>query len=166
MLNADDIAQALREEGDSDASARTVHYYRRQGILPPAYGRGDSAFGPEHLALMREARRLRREGLSVEEVRARLAGAAAPGDRPPSPAPATLTASAPVLQQQTSVDEAIRARGRRLPRSLRLRGGFVLQVPPDAADDLVARLYTAIDITLAAEQTTSRPKPSKRKAPR
>ena len=166
MLNADDIAEALRKEGDAEVSARTVHFYRRQGILPPAYGRGDSAFGPEHLALMREARRLRREGLSVEDVRARLAAGPPPRDTTLSQPPPMLAASAPTTKPQTVVDEAIRIRGPRLPRSLRLRGGFVLQVPPDADDDLVARLYTAIDSTLAAQQAASKPKPNKGIGPR
>ena len=147
MLNADDIASALRSEGDDEVSARTVHFYRQQGILPPAYGRGDTAFGPEHLALMREARRLRRAGESLERIRDRLAARRTSTEAKRGRA---LAASAPSPSPAVAAD-ALRARSGRLPRSLRLRGGFVLQCPPDAGDDLVARLYTAIDSILAAE---------------
>jgi len=127
VLNAEDIAAALRKEGDDEVSPRTVHFYRQQGILPPAYGRGDSAFGPEHLALMREARRLRRAGLALEEIKQRLAGPAAPV-APAMPlqamSAATLRSPAPMAE---TVSDAVRARGGRMPRSLRFRDGFVIQ---------------------------------------
>src|ERR1019366_4125159 len=74
MLDAKEMARLVREEdGDREITPSTVHYYTQLGILPPAVGRGKGAFAPEHLARLRLARRLRREGMSLAAIRDELA---------------------------------------------------------------------------------------------
>src|ERR1035441_1119935 len=73
MLDAKEMARLVREEdGDSEITSSTVHYYTQLGILPPAIGRGKGAFAPEHLARLRVARRLRRQGWSIAAIREEL----------------------------------------------------------------------------------------------
>jgi DNA-binding transcriptional MerR regulator len=60
-------------ERETDISARTIRYYVSEGMLPPAYGRGPSAtYDLGHLLRLQMIGRLKREGLSLGEVKSRL----------------------------------------------------------------------------------------------
>lgn len=51
---------------------RTVHFYTQQGILPPPSGAGLGArYGQEHLVRLRLVPVLRRQGLRLDDIRAR-----------------------------------------------------------------------------------------------
>src|SRR5258707_14715663 len=135
MLDAKQIAAIVREQDhDEEVRPSTLHYYVQAGIVPPAVGRGRSAYAPEHLARFRLARRLKREGLSLAEIReevnrrfarAHLA-AAELKDAPATPRSDT-------------------------PRTLRFKGGFSLQVPAGTSDEQVARLYAAVAAAIGKE---------------
>src|SRR6266700_8385669 len=80
MLDARQIAEIVRtQDQDSEVSPSTLHYYVQVGILPPAIGRGRSGYTPEHLSRFRLARRLKREGAGLAEIRRRL-GRMTPGE--------------------------------------------------------------------------------------
>jgi DNA-binding transcriptional MerR regulator len=169
MLDAKQIAEIVRrQDHDQQVSPSTLHYYVQVGILPPAVGRGRSGYTPEHLSRFRLARRLRRQGSALAEIRERLRdmshadvaselGAAeheAPPPyrlAPPTPLLAAEAAS-PVLDEAATrysiATEALRARSGDTPRTLRFRGGFSLQVPAGTDDEQIARLYTAIEAVL------------------
>src|SRR6266700_6369089 len=73
MLDARQIAEIVRtQDQDSEVSPSTLHYYVQVGILPPAVGRGRSGYTPEHLSRFRLARRLKRGGAGLAEIRQRL----------------------------------------------------------------------------------------------
>lgn len=60
-------------ERETEISSRTIRYYVSEGMLPPAYGRGPSAtYDLGHLLRLQMIGRLKREGLSLGEVRDRL----------------------------------------------------------------------------------------------
>ncbi len=60
-------------ERETETSARTIRYYVSEGILPPAYGRGPSAtYDLGHLLRLQMIGRLKRDGLSLGDIRARL----------------------------------------------------------------------------------------------
>jgi DNA-binding transcriptional MerR regulator len=60
-------------ERETEISARTIRYYVSEGMLPPAYGRGPSAtYDLGHLLRLQMIGRLKREGLSLGEVKSRL----------------------------------------------------------------------------------------------
>jgi DNA-binding transcriptional MerR regulator len=68
-LSADEIAAILRAEGDESISARTVHYYAEQKLLPsPEYDGTRPRYTAVHLDAMREARRRKREGQRLREI--------------------------------------------------------------------------------------------------
>jgi DNA-binding transcriptional MerR regulator len=170
MLDAKQIAQIIRrQDQDEEVTASTLHYYVQVGILPPAVGRGRSGYTPEHLMRFRLARRMKRQGTALAEIRERLQGmspaqvaselAAIETEGPApyravQPAPLVLRdrARTPLDQAATRYSlaaEALRARpGRDTPRTLRFRGGFSLQVPAGTGDEQIARLYTAIEAAL------------------
>ncbi len=55
--------------------ARTVRLYIAKGLVPPPRRAGrDAAYGPEHLEALRRIREGQREGLTLEQIRHRLAG--------------------------------------------------------------------------------------------
>ena len=57
----------------SNVTARTVHFYIQQGLLPPAGSPGPGAkYDEGHLARLRLIRRLQREHLPLAEIRKRL----------------------------------------------------------------------------------------------
>src|SRR5215831_6326062 len=92
MLDARQIAEVVRtRDGDQEVSASTLHYYVQVGILPPAVGRGRSSYTPEHLSRFRLARRLKRQGVGLADIRERLtamnAGEVAAEMSPPLPLP-------------------------------------------------------------------------------
>jgi DNA-binding transcriptional MerR regulator len=67
--------------------ARTIRLYISKGLLPGPlrYGRG-ATYGQEHLETLAAIRRLQAEGLTLEEIRRRLAGETGAGSVPePSP---------------------------------------------------------------------------------
>ncbi|HEY4026858.1 MAG TPA: helix-turn-helix domain-containing protein [Candidatus Dormibacteraeota bacterium] len=179
MLDARQIAEIVRrQDHDPGVGPSTLHYYVQVGILPPAVGRGRSGYTPEHLTRFRLARRLKREGISLAQIRQRL-GQMSPAEvaaaLAPAPAPTELDATAvpytvapprAMLLGETAArqveeaatrysiaTEALRARPGDTPRTLRFRGGFSLQVPAGTGDDQIARLYTAIEAAL--DQTAS-----------
>jgi DNA-binding transcriptional MerR regulator len=173
MLDARQIAEIVRtQDRDPEVSPSTLHYYVQVGILPPAVGRGRSGYTPEHLSRFRLARRLKRGGAGLAEIRQRLGrmtpdeiaaelggtGAAAPAVYPtPRTAvhvlrdPGPPAPSAPDTRY-TFAAEALRARPDGTPRTLRFRGGFSLQVPAGTGDDQIARLYAAIEAVLNEEE--------------
>jgi DNA-binding transcriptional MerR regulator len=178
MLDAKQIAEILRRQDlDQEVTPSTLHYYVQVGILPPAVGRGRSGYTPEHLTRFRLARRLKRQGAALAEIRERLrdmspeqvASELAAGQTPAGPAagaaqgqaPAALPYrlapdSAPLLLGEAATrysiaTDALRARAGETPRTLRFRGGFSLQVPAGTSDDQIARLYTAIEAVLDEE---------------
>lgn len=60
-------------ERETEISARTIRYYVSEGMLPPAYGRGPSAtYDLGHLLRLQMIGRLKKDGLSLGDVRARL----------------------------------------------------------------------------------------------
>jgi len=179
MLDAKQIAEIVRrQDQDSQVSPSTLHYYVQVGILPPAVGRGRSGYTPEHLSRFRLARRMKRQGSALAEIRERLrdmspaavaselaaaASGTAAGAPGAAPAPYRLApplaaavhlgeAVAPQLDEAASrysiATEALRARPGDTPRTLRFRGGFSLQVPAGTSDEQIARLYTAVEAAL------------------
>jgi DNA-binding transcriptional MerR regulator len=172
MLDAKQIAEIVRgQDHDQEVSPSTLHYYVQVGILPPAVGRGRSGYTPEHLSRFRLARRLKREGAPLAQIRERLGqmspgdvaaalGSAAPGQQTTPPAerheaPPVYAApqATPLLLGEAATRyniaaEALRARPGDTPRTLRFRGGFSLQVPAGTSDEQIARLYTAIEAVL------------------
>jgi DNA-binding transcriptional MerR regulator len=182
MLDAKQIAEIVRsQDRDAEVSPSTLHYYVQVGILPPAVGRGRSGYTPEHLSRFRLARRLKREGAGLAEIRDRL-GRMTPGEiaaelsgEPAAPGrvraiyaapgPAALTLHEPGSPEPGGAGtadesatryriaaEALRARPAGTPRTLRFRGGFSLQVPAGTPDEQIARLYTAIEAVLNEEE--------------
>ena len=169
MLDARQIAEiARRQDGDPEASVSMLHYYVQVGILPPALGRGRNSYTPEHLTRFRLARRLKRDGAGLAEIRERLGrltpdqvaaelarraaqslGAAASLAGPYAVrAPRPLAVHEPPATPVSLAAEALRARSGAAPRTLRFRGGFSLQVPAGTTDDRIARLYAAIEAVL------------------
>jgi DNA-binding transcriptional MerR regulator len=56
-------------------TGRTVRYYVSQGLIPPAHGRGPSAtYNRSHILRLNAIRRLKAEGLPLEEIKQRLNG--------------------------------------------------------------------------------------------
>jgi DNA-binding transcriptional MerR regulator len=178
MLDAEDLAGAVRKlDRDPDVSQSTVHYYTQAGILPPAIGRGRNSYTPEHLARFRLARRLRHSGLGLADIRKQVSslsredlvtalpdlaqGPNQPLRKPARPSrgsagsaglnvkvrrakstPATPPARDPL------VTHALRALPGKLPRTLRFRQGYSLSCPPQASDEVIARLYATIENVL------------------
>ena len=55
---------------DSGLSERTVRYYIQEGLVPPAIGRGRSAYyTPEHMQRLAQIRAWRAEHRSLDEMR-------------------------------------------------------------------------------------------------
>jgi DNA-binding transcriptional MerR regulator len=161
MLDAEDLAGAVRKlDHDNEVSESTVHYYTQAGILPPAIGRGRHSYTPEHLARFRLARRLRHRGLGLADIRKRvsslsreqlvtafpeLGGRRTGKVRKAKSAPASAAVSDPL------VAHALRALPGKLPRTLRFPHGYSLSCPPQASDELIARLYATIEPLLRDE---------------
>lgn len=58
--------EALKAEGFTVSSLR---YYRRIGLLPPAYGRGPGArYGDEHIIILRKVKHSRDQHRSLAEI--------------------------------------------------------------------------------------------------
>jgi len=73
MLDAKQIAEIVRrQDHDHEVSPSTLHYYVQVGILQPAVGRGRSGYTPEHLTRFRLARRMKRDGATLAQIRERL----------------------------------------------------------------------------------------------
>jgi DNA-binding transcriptional MerR regulator len=183
MLDAKQIAEIVRRQDlDQEVSPSTLHYYVQVGILPPAVGRGRSTYTPEHLTRFRLARRLKRQGSALAQIRERLRDmspaqvsaelAAGAAQAPPAhaahqPAPLVLREdSGPPSDEAATLysiaTDALRARSGDTPRTLRFRGGFSLQVPAGTGDEQIARLYTAIEAVLdpaAADRPEQSPQP-------
>jgi DNA-binding transcriptional MerR regulator len=173
MLDANEMARLVRDQdGDGEVTPSTVHYYTQLGLLPPAVGRGKGAFTPEHLARFRLARRLRRQGLSLAEIRDQMARV---GQRdlagmvlepPPVPAPSARRIIAAAAQAAATPPERSPDPGTALaasalrekaeaPRTLRFRGGFALQLPAGVPDEMVARIYASVEKVLDREVPAS-----------
>jgi len=174
VLDAEDVAAAVRKlDRDPKVSESTVHYYTQAGILPPALGRGPNSYTPEHVALFRLARRLRRSGLGLGDIRKQVSslsreqvatalgdseGAGRPGRKPARPSRGARgpVGRSPKVRKGTSpranvpvidplVVQALRALPGKLPRTLRFPQGYSLSCPPEASDELIARLYATIE---------------------
>lgn len=74
-----DDALTLDELADAaDVSPRLVRYYLERGLLPsPKFKSRATRYGPAYLPRLRAIRRLREEGLGVEEIQKRLRKASA-----------------------------------------------------------------------------------------
>src|SRR5512139_2544496 len=76
------LAELLnREISDprDEVSRRTIRYFVQEGLLQEPYGLGRGKhYGPEHLQRLREIRDLQRQGLTLSQVRERLARASRP----------------------------------------------------------------------------------------
>src|SRR5262245_14576001 len=58
----------------SGLTVRTVRQYSARGVLPKARFRGAyTVYGPEHVGRLRAIRRLRKQGLDLDEIRDALA---------------------------------------------------------------------------------------------
>jgi DNA-binding transcriptional MerR regulator len=154
MLDANEMARQLRDiDGDAEVTTSTVHYYTQVGILPPAIGRGRGAFTPEHLARLRVARQLRRQGRSLAEIRDELARTslkellAQAGSSEP-----LISSAAFVIPDETRLRSLARmasaAVASSTPRTLKFKGGWALSVPPDVADDAIPHIYEAVEKAL------------------
>jgi DNA-binding transcriptional MerR regulator len=79
----EELAEWLnREVSDprDEVSRRTIRYFVQEGLLQEPYGLGRGKhYGPEHLQRLRDIRELQKQGLSLSEVRLRLAKASRPG---------------------------------------------------------------------------------------
>jgi DNA-binding transcriptional MerR regulator len=164
MLDAEDLAAAVRKlDRDTEVSKSTVHYYTQAGILPSAIGRGRHSYTPEHLARFRLARRLRRTGLGLDDIRKQVSSLGreelvtalqdvAEQKKGPSPkAGSAKSSQAGSTAGDLLVAPALRALPGRLPRTLRFPEGYSLTCPPDASDELIARLYSTIERLLRDE---------------
>lgn len=174
MLDAEDLAGAVRKlDRDPEVSQSTVHYYTQAGILPPAIGRGRNSYTPEHLARFRLARRLRHRGLGLADIRKHVSSlsreqlatafpdsledANPPARKPTRPSRGRAgsvrtakvrqgkSAAAAVTASDSLVAQALLALPGKLPRTLRFPHGYSLSCPPEASDDLIARLYATIE---------------------
>jgi DNA-binding transcriptional MerR regulator len=82
-LSADEIVATLRAEGDQNVTARTVHYYAEQKLLPPPeYDGTRPRYTVVHLDAMREVRRRKRGGQRLREIAPLLETASAGLQRP------------------------------------------------------------------------------------
>jgi DNA-binding transcriptional MerR regulator len=161
MLDAEDLAGAVRKlDHDNEVSQSTVHYYTQAGILPPAIGRGRHSYTPEHLARFRLARRLRHGGLGLADIRKRVSSlsreqlvTAFPELADGRTAKVRKAKSAPARDAvgDPLVAHALRALPGKLPRTLRFPHGYSLSCPPQASDELIARLYATIEPLLRDE---------------
>lgn len=163
MLDAEDLAGAVRKlDRDSEVSESTVHYYTQAGILPPAIGRGRHSYTPEHLARFRLARRLRQSGLGLADIRKQVSSlsreeliTALPDHGPAGSvgrsASVRKAKSASSTVSDPLIAHALRALPGKLPRTLRFPEGYSLSCPPQASDELIARLYAAIEPLLRDE---------------
>jgi DNA-binding transcriptional MerR regulator len=158
MLDAEDLAAAVRKlDKDTEVSKSTVHYYTQAGILPSAIGRGRHSYTPEHLARFRLARRLRRTGLGLGDIRQQVSSlrreelATALQEVPQKTKGRGVKAgNAKSSQASPTVGDplvapALRALPGRLPRTIRFPQGYSLTCPPEASDELIARLYSTIE---------------------
>ena len=164
MLDAEDLAAAVRKlDRDTEVSESTVHYYTQAGILPPAIGRGRHGYTPEHLARFRLARRLRRAGSGLGEIRKQVTSLS-PHDlataltKVPEQTKGRSTKAGKARSSQVGpavgdplVESALQALSGRLPRTIRFPEGYSLSCPPEASDQLIARLYSAIENVLSEE---------------
>jgi DNA-binding transcriptional MerR regulator len=164
MLDAEDLAAAVRKlDKDAEVSKSTVHYYTQAGILPSAIGRGPHSYTPEHLARFRLARRLRRTGLGLGDIRQQVSSlgreelATALQDAPEkTKGRSAKVGNAKALQANPTAGDplvapALQALPGRLPRTIRFPEGYSLSCPPEASDQLIARLYSAIENLLRDE---------------
>lgn len=72
---------------ESGVPARTIRLYIARGLLPgPLRAGRDAAYGLSHLQRLRTIRQLQQEGLSLIEIKRRLAEAA-PSAKVPEPSP-------------------------------------------------------------------------------
>jgi DNA-binding transcriptional MerR regulator len=88
----EELAELLNREVSDPRDAvsrRTIRYFIQEGLLQEPYGLGRGKhYGAEHLQRLRDIRELQKKGLSLGEVRDRLArpSPAAAAARPPGPA--------------------------------------------------------------------------------
>jgi len=164
MLDAEELAAAVRKlDRDTEVSESTVHYYTQAGILPPAIGRGRHGYTPEHLARFRLARRLRRAGSGLGDIRKQVTSldqhelvTALRNIPEQTNGRSTKAGKARSSQVRPAVgdplvESALQALSGRLPRTIRFPEGYSLSCPPEASDQLIARLYSAIENLLRDE---------------
>lgn len=131
-LSADEIAAMLRNEGDDTVSARTVHYYAEQKLLPPPeYDGTRPRYTAAHLEAMREIRRLKRGGQRLREIAPMVDRA--PASPPPAP-PQVAMMPAPVQSGD---------------RTIAVAPGLTLAAK-GWSDDMLRRIVHAIEHVLAA----------------
>ncbi len=124
MADRDDTRQDGRHESPADAPRemplaelarragvppRTIRFYISRGLLPGPLRRGrNAAYGPAHLEALEEIRRLRAQGLTLAQVRSRLAAAGREGGGPapslPEPSSWWLLEVAPGVVVQVRAD--------------------------------------------------------------
>lgn len=94
----EELAELLnREVADprDEVSRRTIRYFVQEGLLQEPYGLGRGKhYGAEHLQRLRDIRELQKKGLSLSEVRDRLAR--------PSRAASATRASGPAVPASSS----------------------------------------------------------------
>jgi DNA-binding transcriptional MerR regulator len=137
----EELAELLNREVQDprdEVSRRTIRYFVQEGLLQEPYGLGRGKhYGAEHLQRLRDIRELQKKGLSLSEVRDRLARPwrAVADARPPLPA--APAASSPWTRVELLPGVELHVSGRyRVPnarelvelaewcrRSLRRRGG-------------------------------------------
>ena len=136
-LTAEEIAEALRSDGDAHVSARTVHYYAEQRLLPPPeYDGARPRYTSVHLEAMRRARALKRRGHKLGEVGSLIA--------PPAPAQIAPPASGGVPPlSPAEVREGRTEAPSHTQRTIAVGPGLTLSASGWGDDDL-ARIVAAI----------------------
>src|SRR5690349_19515188 len=85
-MHSENPMKIAKLERASGVGRSTIHHYLAIGLLPAprALGPKKHLFGADHLARLREIRRLRDRGFSLARIRERLARRGAPSQKPES----------------------------------------------------------------------------------
>lgn len=138
-LSADEIAAVLRREGDESISARTVHYYAEQKLLPPPeYDGTRPRYTGVHLEAMREVRRRKHGGQRLREI--------APAVERFTASP--LPAVAPLAVLPPAAPPPVRSGG----RTIAVAPGLTLAVEGWSDEDLAQIVRAVQDAVAAREQ--------------
>lgn len=139
-LSADEIAAVLRREGDEAISARTVHYYAEQKLLPPPeYDGTRPRYTSVHLEAMREVRRRKHGGQRLREI----APAVERFTTGPLPAAAPLVAPPP-----PAAPPPVRSGG----RTIAVAPGLTLAAEGWSDEDLAQIVRAVQDVVATREQ--------------
>jgi hypothetical protein len=172
MINAKTIADIISvSENDPGFTVRMVRIYKEKGLIPSALGRGRDAYTPEHLQIVREVRRLRREEhLSYAEIKERnlkIPGNYGSSDNVVSQNSFLASAVSPLLLSSAQsykglnvdspsyVAQALHSQ-QKSSRTVKFRlgdsSGIKMQFPPEASDQLIETVYNAVQDALETNE--------------